>query len=329
VTQRRLPQEFELIATMFAPLAEGNPGALGLRDDAALIDCAPGNIAVVTVDALVGGVHFMPGDPADLVARKLLRVNLSDLAAMGAEARVYFMAISLTAEIDTEWIEAFVAGLAADQDEFGVHLAGGDLTTTPGPLTLSVTAMGEVPKGRELRRSGAAPGEDIYVSGTFGDAALGLALLQGALAGKTAAEYPALVGRYHLPLPRLALGAALRGIATAAADVSDGLVADLGHICEASAVGAEIDAHRVPVSQAAREMLAAGAATLETVLCGGDDYELVFTAAPASAADLARIASELEIPLCRIGRCVAGSGVAVADAAGTPMTLRRSGWRHF
>jgi thiamine-monophosphate kinase len=284
---------------------------------------------VVTVDALVGGVHFMPGDPADLVARKLLRVNLSDLAAMGADARVYFMAISLTADTDKPWVEAFAAGLAADQAEFGVHLAGGDITTTPGPITLSVTAIGEVPEGQELRRSGAAPGDDIYVSGTIGDAALALALLQGAVAGKTADGYPALVERYHLPRPRVALGAALRGIATAAADISDGLVADLGHICAASAVGAEIDSARVPISESARELLAAGPALLETVLCGGDDYELVFTAAPAAADDLARIALDLDIPLCRIGRCVAGSGVAVADEAGRPMTLRESGWRHF
>jgi len=170
VTRGRLPDEFDLIATYFAPLAVGNAGAFELRDDAALIDCAPGHRPVVTMDTLVGGVHFLADDSPNLVARKLLRVNLSDLAAMGADARVYFMAISLTADVNTAWIEAFAAGLAADQAEFGVRLAGGDITMTPGPVTLSLTAVGEVPEGREIRRSGAAPGENIYLSGTVGDA---------------------------------------------------------------------------------------------------------------------------------------------------------------
>lgn len=329
MTRRRLPDEFDLIATYFAPLAVGNPGAFGLRDDAALIDCAPGHRPVVTMDTLVAGVHFLVDDSPDLIARKLLRVNLSDLAAMGADARVYFMAISLAADVDTAWIEAFAAGLAADQAEFGVRLAGGDITMTPGPVTLSLTAVGEVPEGREIRRSGAAPGEDIYVSGTVGDAALGLALLKGAVAGRTADGYPALIDRYRLPRPRVALGAALRGTATAAIDVSDGLVADLGHICEASSVGAEIDALLVPVSDGVRQLLAADPALLEQVLCGGDDYELVFTAAPAAAEIVARTASRLNLAVCRIGRIVAGSGVAVADAAGRPMALPRGGWRHF
>jgi thiamine-monophosphate kinase len=329
VTGQRLPGEFELIARFFAPLAGADGVALGLVDDAAVIRPTSGTEMVATVDTLVAGVHFLADDPPDLVARKLLRVSLSDLAAMGATPRFYLLAMALPGGIDVAWLESFAAGLAADQAEFGVSLAGGDTTATTGPVTLSLTALGEVPAGAAIRRSAAGQGDDIYVSGTIGDAALAVALMGGGPGPAGTAEQEHLRDRYRLPRPRVALGAALRGVATAAIDVSDGLVADLGHVCETSAVGAGIDASRVPLSPAARDVLAVRPALMETVLTGGDDYELLFTADPSRAGAVAEAAERGGVAVQRIGRIVAGSGVRVVDAGGGEITLKTSGYHHF
>jgi thiamine-monophosphate kinase len=312
--------EFGRIARFFAPLAAGYDGALGLSDDAALVRIRSGRELVVTTDALVAGVHFRREDPADLIARKALRVNLSDLAAMGAEPICYTLAAILPDRIDEAWLAAFARGLAADQAEFGIALAGGDSVRTPGPTTFSVTALGEVEAGRALRRSGARPGDCVYVSGTIGDGALGLAVLEGRVADDAAGT---LAGRYLLPRPRLGLGRALGGTATAALDVSDGLVADLGHIASASGVRIVIEAERVPLSPAARAALAADPRLLASVLAGGDDYELAFTA----PADLPMAVAG--VPVTAIGRVEAGSGVAVLDREGGQVTLPASGYRHF
>ena len=312
--------EFDRIAQLFAPLAAGFPGALGLTDDAALIDPGPGRELVVTTDALVADVHFRNEDPPELIARKAVRVNLSDLAAMGAEPVCYTLATILPPTIDETWLAAFVRGLAADQAEFGIALAGGDSVGTAGPTTLSVTAIGRVEKGRALRRSGAKPGDRVYVSGTVGDGALGLAALAGRVTDDAAGT---LAGRYLLPRPRLALGRALQGRASAALDVSDGLVADLGHIAATSGVRIIIEADRVPLSQAARAALATDSALLATILGGGDDYELAFTASEALPDTLAGV------PITYIGRVEGGSGVAVLDRQGRPVTLVAGGYRHF
>lgn len=315
--------EFEMIAQLLRPLARGCPGALDLLDDAALVDVPPGSQLVVTKDAMVAGVHFMADDPPDSVGRKLLRVNLSDLAAMGAEPLGYLMAIVRPAEIDDLWLQGFVAGLAADQAELGIHLLGGDTSSTPGPLTLSLTALGTLPRGTALLRRGARPGDDVWVSGTLGDAALGLRILRG-LAVPDEEALP-LVDRYRTPQPRLALGRALRGVAHAVIDVSDGLVADLGHILECSGVGAEIEAARLPLSAEARGVPGA----LLGALTGGDDYELVLTAAPAAAGEIEAIGRRTGVPLTRIGRITEAPGLRVLDRDGRPMTLDRAGWRHF
>ncbi len=220
------PSEFDLIAKLFAPLSKSAPGAFGLTDDAAVIAPLPGHELVMTTDALVEGVHFRSDDPPDTIAKKALRVNLSDLAAKGAEAIGYLLAISLPKRLDMPWMEAFVRGLGDDQARFGVSLHGGDTTSTPGPLTLAVTAFGSVPAGHMTRRNGARAGDLVFVSGTIGDAGAGL--------HNAKSDY--LVNRYRVPEPRMALGRALRGIASASLDVSDGLLADLGHIAQTSEV---------------------------------------------------------------------------------------------
>ncbi len=315
------PGEFELIARHLRPLAAGRAGALGLADDAALIEVPPGRQLVVTADALVAGVHFLPEDPPDLVARKMLRVNLSDLAAMAAAPLAYFMTCCLPATIDDEWFAAFAEGLAEDQKEFRIALMGGDITRTPGPLTLSVTALGTVAQGRELRRSTARPGDLIAVSGTVGDGALGLAVLLGRITRDAGSG--ALVRRYRLPQPRLQLAQRLAGIATACMDISDGLAGDLAHICEASGLAAEVEAAKVPLSEAARAILAREPRWRTVVLAGGDDYELLFTVPPDR---LGEIADE---PVSVIGRMTAGSGVRVLDEGGRQLELGAGGYRHF
>ena len=255
-----LPGEFELIARYFAPLAKGFPGAYGLLDDAAVITPAAGHELVAKTDAIVGGVHFLPEDPPDLVARKALRVNLSDLAAKGAIARAYMLDLMLPKRSVEAWIAGFAHGLAQDQDEYGVHLIGGDTDSTPGPVTIAIMAFGEVPTGRIIRRGGARPGDTIFVTGTIGDAALGLEVLRGRLPELDTASAGFLVDRYRLPLPRVTVGPQLIGLATAALDVSDGLIADLGHICEVSDLTAIVEAPRVPLSPAARAAIETAAA---------------------------------------------------------------------
>ena len=315
--------EFEFIARRLRPLATA-PGALDLIDDAALLDPTPDKQLVLAKDAMVAGVHFLEGDPPGQIAKKLLRVNLSDLAAMGAAPLGYLLALARSREIADDWLAEFCAGLAADNAAFGIGLLGGDTVSTPGPLTLSLTAVGEVPKGAALLRSGARAGDDIWVSGTLGDAALGLKVLQGELEVAVDAR-AALIAHYRLPQPRLALGQALRGVAGAAIDISDGLVADLGHILEASGVGAELRADQLPLSAAARDLPGAR----DAALAGGDDYELLFTASPARRAEISALARRLGLPLTCIGQIRAGSDLSILDAAGQEIKVAKRGWQHF
>jgi thiamine-monophosphate kinase len=315
--------EFELIDRLLKPLARGFPGALDLADDGALVDVPEGLQLVLAKDAIVAGVHFLSDDPPDLIAGKLLRVNLSDLAAMGADPLGYLTVIARPPDITDAWLRRFTSGLIADQQRFGCHLLGGDTTSTSGPLTLSLTIVGTVPRGQALLRSGAQAGDDVWVSGTLGDAALGLRVLRGLAV--TEDEALILVDRYRTPRPRLALGRALRGLATAAIDVSDGLVADLGHICVASGVSATVDVTRLPLSLVGRGVPGAR----EAALTGGDDYELLFTAPVERRAEIERLGGQHEHGLARIGSVAAGSTVAVVDADGRALALERQGWRHF
>lgn len=323
--------EFDLIRRYFAPLAAGAPGALGLTDDAALLSPPPGRDLALAADALVEGVHFLSQDPPDLVARKLLRVNLSDLAAMGAAPLAYLVTAAWPRDRDEAWIAAFAEGLARDQEIFSVTLLGGDTTATDGPLTLSLTAVGTLPAGRSLQRGTARAGDLLFVSGTIGDAALGLKLLRNELDGLPAEAREALIARYRLPEPRLALGQALltEELATAAIDVSDGLLADIGHIAETSGLGARIEASAVPLSPAAAQAVADDPALRLALLGAGDDYELAFATTPASAGDLGQLARRLDLPLTRVGVLEAGEGVQVVDPAGRPLSVETAGWTHF
>lgn len=319
-----LPGEFALIARHFRPLA--GPGALGLSDDAAVLDLPPGRQLVVAADAMVAGVHFLGEDPPETVGAKLLRVNLSDLAAMGAAPLGYLMTAALPRGTPEAWVAGFAAGLAADQAEFGLSVLGGDTVSTPGPIALTLTILGLVAPGRALRRQGARPGDEVWVSGSIGDGALGLRVLQGRL---PADAHGHLAGRYRRPEPRLALGAGLAGLARAAMDVSDGLVQDLGHLCRAAGCGASIEAAAVPLSAPARAAVMADPALLAVVLTGGDDYELLFAAPPEAAAAVRALAAP-GVPLTRIGRFVAGpAAVRVLDEAGMAMDLPTGGWSHF
>ncbi len=319
--------EFALIVELFAPLARDAPGAFDLTDDGALIEVAADRRLVVTKDMIAAGVHFLADDPPGLVARKLLRINLSDLAAMAARPRAYLLALALPRGTDEDWLRSFAAGLGEDQALYDVHLIGGDTVTTGGPFVASLTAFGEVAAGRELRRSGARVGDSVVVSGTLGDAALGLEALRGKLKGLDEAGQEALVARFRLPQPRVALGTRLSGLAHAAIDVSDGLVADLGHVCETSGVGAEIEVARLPLSPAARVALASEPGLRIAVLTGGDDYEIAFAA--AADAPLAELSADLDLPLTVIGRFVEGAGVAVIDEDGAPLDLPTTGYTHL
>ncbi|MBW4022637.1 MAG: thiamine-phosphate kinase [Proteobacteria bacterium] len=314
-----MPSEFDLIGRHFRPLA--GPGALDLEDDAAIVVPPPGRVLVMAADAMVAGVHYLPDDPADGVARKLLRVNLSDLAAMGAAPLGYLLTVSAPTDTPDGWFAAFAAGLAADQAEFGVTLLGGDTTSTPGPVTLSLTIIGHVAPGAAIRRRGAKPGDEVWVTGTIGDGALGLAVSLGRL--EDATGY--LRGRYRVPTPRL--GLPLAGVVSAAIDVSDGLLQDLGHLCRLAGCGAEIEAGLVPLSESAR---AAGPGLLADILGGGDDYELLLAVPEGRGAALAADCAALGVPLTRIGRFTGGgAGVRVVDAAHETLTIARHGWSHF
>jgi thiamine-monophosphate kinase len=314
-----LPPEFDLIARHFRPLA--GPGALDLSDDAALLVPPPGRELVLSADAMVAGVHFLPDDPPHLIGRKLLRVNLSDLAAKGATPLGYLMTVSAPRATSDAWFAGFAAGLAADQREFAITLLGGDTTATPGPLSLSLTAIGHVAPGAMIRRAGAQPGDGVWVTGTIGDGALGLAVAERRLADASGH----LLGRYRLPRPRV--GLALAGIAGAAMDVSDGLVQDLGHLCRAGRVGATIEAAAVPLSEAAR---AAGPDWLGTCLTGGDDYEVLMALPPGRDAALAAAAATIGVAVTKIGEfCPGEPAVVVTGPDGAPMALGAGGWSHF
>ncbi len=314
--------EFDLIRRYFT---RATPSALlGVGDDAALLKVSEDYVLAVSTDMLVCGTHFFPDADPFLLGHKTLAVNLSDMAAMGATPRWATLAIALPGA-DEMWLEKFSAGFFALAQQYGVELVGGD--TTRGPLNLCVTIFGEVTAQQALRRSGAQVGDEVWVSGTLGDAALALAHLQGRIK-LSAAEYAACAPALHQPQPRVALGLALRGIANSAIDISDGLLADLGHILDASRLAARLDFSALPISSVLCGHLQQPLGK-QCALSGGDDYELCFTAPGARHAELLGIAARLKLPLTCIGRIVAGLGCLVHDAAGDPLNIEASGYDHF
>ena len=330
--------EFDLIGRYFTRATPG--AALGVGDDAALLRVPPGMELAVSTDMLVSGTHFLPDADPFLLGHKTLAVNLSDLAAMGAQPRWALLSLSLP-EANENWLEKFSAGFFALAEQHGVELVGGD--TTRGPLNLCVTIMGIVPQGAALRRSAAQVGDDIWVSGRLGDAALALAHLQNRVQ-LSEQEFYACAPALHQPAPRVALGLALRGLAHGAIDISDGLLADLGHILERSKMGAEIRFEALPVSdilrtlspspspasgRGVRDSAGEGGFALHCALAGGDDYELCFTVPAMHRSAVEEISERMNLPLARIGVIVAGSGCVVRDAGGSVINIEGSGYDHF
>jgi thiamine-monophosphate kinase len=328
--------EDKLIARFFGPIAT-DPGALGLSDDAAFIKPPPGTEMVLKTDAIVSGIHFFPQDPADAVAQKALRVNLSDLAAKGAKPLGFLVSLALPKDIGDDWLSAFASGLREDAATYKCPLFGGDTVRSPGPIMVSVATFGSVPEGRMVRRAGARPGDHVFVTGSIGDAALGLRLRQGATGSL---DWPLddkqrehLLSRYLLPRPRNALAQGVLDHASASMDVSDGLVGDLAKLCRVSKVAATIDAGRVPLSDAARAAVAHDGGLLETALTGGDDYEILCTVPPANI-DRFRVAAMIaKTAVTDIGTIAEGQDegqAAVFRAAdGQPMTFSRASFSHF
>ena len=320
--------EFSFIEEYLAPLTFGKIEALSLQDDAAILQQKPGYDIVITKDAIVEGTHFFASDSPDDIAKKLLRVNISDLAAKGAKPYCCFLALILPKKLPSKWLQNFTAALKDDLKEFGCFLAGGDTSSNDGGLVLTLTAIGYVPNGKAILRSGAALGELVFVTGTIGDAYLGLEIMQGKYTALSASAKEFAMNRYHIPQPRITIGQQLCGIATACADISDGLLADLGNICKASKVGAEIKLGLVPISSSGME-----AATIDknfkiSAITGGDDYELIFTAPASMQNKIAQIAISNDIKIINIGKIVAGNGVKLSGDNGEEIKIGRAGYRH-
>ncbi len=322
------PSEDELIARIFAPLA--GPMGLGLRDDAALLRPPAGEDIVLTTDALVAGVHFFADDPPAAIAAKALRVNLSDLAAKGARPLGFLLALALPRDWDEDWLKAFAAGLGADACAYDCPLAGGDTVATPGPLTLSVTAFGAVPSGRMVLRSGVRAGDRLYVSGTIGDAAIGLRIRQGRGPELAAAERDFLLRRYLAPEPRLRLAKAMSACAHGGMDVSDGFVGDLTKMLAVSGVSARVPIYRLPLSQAARAAIAANPDLYRVAATGGDDYELLASVAPESAPEFEAEAARAGVPVTCVGEAIEGYGPPrFIGPDGGAVTFARGSYSHF
>ena len=326
-----LSGEERLIERYFKPLAVA-PGALGLGDDAAVLTPPAGCDLVLTTDGVIAGVHFLSGDPPQSIARKALRMNLSDLAAKGAAPIGFLLSIALPANTPESWIAAFTEGLGQDISHYGCPLLGGDTDHTPGPLSISITAFGTVPHGAMVRRATAKLGDIIAATGTIGDAALGVLIHRDAELAKkwrlSSAAKEHLKERYLLPQPRNALAEALRAHASAAMDVSDGLAGDLAKLCRASGLAAEVDVDAVPLSGAARAVLSADAKLIERILTGGDDYEIVLTL-PAAKFDVFRAAAaKAGVPLAKIGRVTSGQGVRFLRD-GKVLSFAQASYSHF
>jgi thiamine-monophosphate kinase len=325
-----MTSEDDLIARFFAPIA--GQGGLGLRDDAALVSIGANEELVVTTDALAAGVHFFTEDPPDSIARKALRVNLSDLAAKGARPAGFLLSLALPKDWREDWLSNFANALAEEARNFSCPLIGGDTIRSPGELFLSITALGAVPRGKMVRRDGARAGDRIYVSGTIGDAAAGLMLRtqKKAIALLDAHARDFLLDRYLYPRPRLGLAPVLGAYASAAMDISDGLVGDLTKMLRVSGVSARIELRHIPLSDAARSALAANSSLHERLLTGGDDYEILCTVPPHESRSFEAAAKKARIDVTAIGMVEAGHDApCFLDQDGTKKTFARGSFSHF
>lgn len=325
--------EEAIIQGFLAPLAAGFPGAFGLKDDCALLTPEPGTELVLKTDPVAEGVHFLPDDAPGDVGWKALAVNVSDLAAKGATPIGYLMALSFPAAPSADWLQAFAQGLEQAQQQFGCHLMGGDTDRRPGPVTISITVVGSVPRGGMVRRNTARSGDAVFVSGTLGDAALGLPLRRNARLAETwrltAADAEHLRRRYVRPTPRLGLGQALRTHSASAMDISDGLAKDLSRMCGASGCGANIRLADLPLSPAAAKALAADPRLISAIAAGGDDYEILACVPADKASDFVAAARDAGVDMTRIGTLTGGSDVIFEGADGVPVSFPASGWDHF
>jgi thiamine-monophosphate kinase len=316
-----LTPEFNLIERYFTRPAPG--AVLGVGDDCALLSVGAGKELAVSTDTMVSGVHFLPNTGPRNLGHKALAVNLSDLAAMGATPRWFTLALTLP-EVDHSWLQPFSAGLLALADETPIELVGGD--TTRGPLSMTITVMGEIPAGKALRRDGARAGDDVWVSGTLGDAALGLRCLQQRVSLPEEQRVYS-VSRLERPMARLALGMRLLDVANSAIDISDGLLADLGHICERSHRGARLELSAIPASSVMAKQ--PEAIRIECQLSGGDDYELCFTSPMRVRNRIAALSADLGLALTRVGAITEEESVLVMDAGGRPVVTKKPGYDHF
>jgi thiamine-monophosphate kinase len=328
MTRDEMSAEDHLIARFFKPLAS-HPGALGLSDDAAFLTPPSGCDLVLKADAIVGGVHFFPDDAAHTIASKALRVNLSDLAAKGARPLGFLLSLAIPKDVGEDWLASFAEGLRGDAVLFGCPLFGGDTDRTPGPITISIAMFGSVPEGTMVRRAGAAPGDRVFVSGTIGDAALGVMVRGGKIGTLSEPHRKHLLSRYLLPQPRNALAETVRSHATAAMDVSDGFVGDFTKLCRVSDVSANIEVARIPISDAAKAVIAADPAMLESAITGGDDYEIVCTVPSAKADSFRAAAKAAQVAVTEVGEIKAGKGARFLDAKGHALTFKRASFSHF
>ena len=321
--------EFDLIARLFLSLTEGAPGALGLKDDTALFTPPEGRDLVLTTDAIAEAIHYLADDLPEDVGARLLNVSLSDLAAKGARPEGYLISIAVPAPADEVWLSRFALGLMSAQTDHGTHLLGGDTIRTNGPRMFSLTAIGSVASGKMIRRGGAKPGDRLMVTGTIGDAALGLKIRKGELMIPNEAHRAYLVDRFTHIQPRLSFGLKLGDRPHASMDISDGLVADAGHMANASAVKLIFDAVRVPLSEAANAAVEQDPTLIENLLTGGDDYELLLAVSAQEVESLTEIAKACGHDLTEIGVIEEGQGVDVLDASGRSMQFRKGGYAHF
>ena len=324
--------EFGIIKKYFSPLSRGESGAYSLLDDAAKVKFKSSSSTVITTDAMVSGVHFPLTEPANYIASRLLRVNLSDIAAMGAVPVGYTLLLALPDSINIEWISSFSTGLAEEQEIFGVTLLGGDTTKCSSEMVLSITMLAEAKENNVLLRSGANEGDEVYVSGYIGDAFLGLSILQRELENSDKKTDKYLIERFRRQTPRLELGKRLVGIATSAIDLSDGLISDLGHVCSASNVSARIIIDEIPISKAAEKIVLDDSKIIRNLITGGDDYELIFTVPSNKSGIVDNLSVELGVNLTKIGEIIKknnSQSVATFDLSGNMIIFEKTGFRHF